>query len=120
MDEALDIFRITRDYLERRLSLDAVQEWLVPRLGIYLGDIGSTGADLAGVLELGFADVAAGEASEDELRNSLDAFIRENAVVRVHVGITLASTATNTFVPAPSIYGPRVNSFERSSAGRSP
>ncbi len=93
MDSSLDIFRITADYLERRLTLGDVQEWLVPRLGIFLLDNRSTAAELAGLFELGFADIAAGEADEEELRGLVLDFVRDNATV--FLADTAVSTSSN-------------------------
>jgi hypothetical protein len=81
VDPSLDIFGVTHRYLERDLTLDDLQEWLVPRLGAFLVDPHSTASELAGLLELCFADTAAGEADENELRDLIDDFIRTNSTI---------------------------------------
>lgn len=83
MDPSLDIFGLTHRYLDGAVALDDVQEWLVPRLGIFLVDPHATASELAGLLELGFADIAAGEADEGELRELVSAFLRENESIQL-------------------------------------
>ncbi len=91
VNSSLDIFKVTYRYLEGSLTLDAVQEWLVPRLGIFLVDPRSTPSQLAGLLELGFADIAAGEADEEELRALIGDFLRENETIELASVLRTAS-----------------------------
>ena len=94
MDDSLDILRIARDYVDGTISLDDVQEWLVPRLGIFLADPRSTASQLAGLFELGFADIAAGEADEDELRELVKECLRENETIQL-AGAELTATSNS-------------------------
>ncbi len=102
MDSSLDIFRVTHRYLERDLDLDSVQEWLVPRLGMFLSDSRSTAANLAGLLELGFADISADESDENELRALVGEFLRENDVIEW--GSAIQSTATNAVATVGTLF----------------
>ena len=116
MDLSLDIFGVTHRYLAGDLTLDDLQEWLVPRLGGFLVDPHCTASELAGLLELCFADIAAGEADEDELRDLIGDFIRTNdtivlaSAVRATTGNAMTSieplfvgTPQSTFQPAWAI-----------------
>ena len=94
MDPALDIFKVAHRYREGDLTLDDVQEWLVPRLGVFLADARSTASRLAGLFELGFADISAGEAVEDELRELVKEFLRENETIQL-AGAELTTTSNS-------------------------
>ncbi len=93
---------MTHRYLEQDLDLDSVQEWLVPRLGMFLSDSRSTAADLAGLFELGFADISAGESDENELRAMVGEFLRENEVIEW--GSAIQSTATNAVAAVGTLF----------------
>jgi hypothetical protein len=92
VDSSLSIFRVAHSYLEGHLTLDDVQEWLVPRLGIFLIAPRSTPSELAGLFELGFADVAAGEADEKELQRLIGEFLREHQAIELGSAVRTAST----------------------------
>ena len=120
MDPELDIFQMTRAYLAGELTLDALQEWLVPRLGVFLADPESTSSQLAGLLELTFADIASCEADEEELRALVDEFLREHETIRLAGQMQTASAnamvAMGPFV-AGSVPSTEFNQFELSPAG---
>ena len=100
MDLSLDIFGVTHRYLEGGLTLDDVQEWLVPRLGSFLVDPDCTASQLAGLFELCFADIAAGEADEDELRDLISDFLRANETIMLASAVrTTTSNATVSIQP---------------------
>lgn len=100
MDASLDIFGVTHRYLDGDLALDDVQEWLVPHLGIFLVDLHSTASELAGLLEVGFADVAAGETDEEELRQLIGDFLRANETIQLASAVqTTTSNATAVLEP---------------------
>lgn len=98
MDDSLDILRIARDYVDGTISLDDVQEWLVPRLGIFLADPHSTASELAGLLELGFADIAAGEADEREFRDLISGFFREHDSIQLPSAVRTDTSNTTVSV----------------------
>ena len=82
------------------MALDDVQEWLVPRLGIFLVDLHCTASELAGLLELGFADVAMGEADEEELRDLISDFLRANETIQLASAVrTTTGNATAPLEP---------------------
>lgn len=82
--------------MDGRSTLDDVQEWLVPILGLFLADTTSTASELAGLWELGFADVAAGEYGEPELHDLLGDFLRDHEAIQVNIGHSITSAATNS------------------------
>ena len=110
MDDSLDILRIARDYVDGTISLDDVQEWLVPRLGIFLADPHSTASELAGLLELGFADIAADEADEREFRDLISGFFREHDSIQLPSEVQTAA-ANSTVSIETVIAGTRERTF---------
>jgi len=102
VDDSLDIFRVARDYIESRITLSDLEEWLVPRLGFFLRDLNSTASQLAAVVEISFADVAAGEATEEEIRGLVSDFIRDNQPVFLTEG--KAATASNAYTEVVVTY----------------
>jgi hypothetical protein len=120
VDPSLDIFRVAHCYLEGDLTLDDLQEWLVPRLGIFLVDPHCTASELAGLLEVCFADIAAGEADEDEVRDLIGDFLRTNEmIVLANVVRTTTSNARASIQPLfAGIPRSTFNPFEPLPAGR--
>ena len=104
MDPSLDIFGVTHRYLEGDLTLDDLQEWLVPRLGSFLVDPHCTASELAGLLELCFADIAAGEADEDELRGLISDFLRANETIVLASASAVQTATTNATVSIQPIF----------------
>lgn len=95
MDPSLDIFGIAHRYLEGDLTLDGLQEWLVPRLGSFLVDPHCTASELAGLMELCFADIGAGEADEEELRGLIGDFLRANETIVLASASAVRTTTSN-------------------------
>jgi len=92
------------EFATGRRALDDVQEWLVPRLGSFLvEDDAGNGTDLAGLFELLFAEVASGETTEQEARQTIRESLRD-AVVTTNVPDATIAASSNTvhaadFVP---------------------
>jgi hypothetical protein len=81
LDSSLDIFSIARRYTDGEIDLDAMQEWIVPRLGEFLVDARSTAAELAGLIELVTADVQCGESDLEEARAVISEFLRQQETI---------------------------------------
>ena len=120
MDPELDIFQVARDYVAGELTLDALQEWLVPRLGSFLEDLSSSSSELAALVELTLADITSGEASEEELRTLVTEFLREHESIRLG-SPTKTASANETVTTGPFFAGSppstEFNQFELSPAG---
>jgi len=121
VDDPLDIFGIAHDYSESRLTMAAVEKWLVPRLGLFLADPDSTPGQLAGLIELGFADISAGEADEAEIRGLVLEFLREHEAIQLPA--PLRAGASNSVTPVGPIFAGAppstiFNPFEPLPAGR--
>jgi hypothetical protein len=64
-------------YVESIITVEQLEEWLVPRLPALLKSPDSTDSDVVAALELGLAEMSDGIRTEDELRRLLLDVIRE-------------------------------------------
>jgi hypothetical protein len=69
---------IANRYIDNQISLNELEEWLVPNLPDYLVSPQSDDADIASVIELGLADVSLGNRTQDEFRNDLKIALYEH------------------------------------------
>ena len=121
VDDPLDIFQIAHNYTEGRVTMADLEEWLVPRLGVFLADPDSTPSQLAGLIELSSADLADGESDEAEVRRLVLAFLREHEII--HLPDPLRAGASNSVNPMGPIFAGEsptnlFNPFEPQPAGR--
>ncbi len=58
-------------YVNAEITLEELEDWLVPRLPEYLTFQPSTDAEVAGAIELGLAELSDCLITEDDLRRSL-------------------------------------------------
>ena len=68
MTTSIEIFSQVSDYLDNKKSLRELESWLVSMLPVYLSTPSSEAAELAGVIELGLAEVNADIRTERSLR----------------------------------------------------
>lgn len=71
----------TLAYVEGRMGLAELEEWLVPRLPLFMSPGPSPDADLAATIELGLAELSAGITTEKELRRTLAALLNSEPTV---------------------------------------
>ena len=71
MFTSIDVFSRVTDYIERRITLQELESWLVPMLPVYLANPDSAAAELVGAIELGLAELSAGILSERSVRKLL-------------------------------------------------
>ena len=71
MSASIEIFSKVRDYLERRITLQGLESWLVPKLPLYLANPDSDVGRLVGLIELRLAELKAGIRTERSVRLSL-------------------------------------------------
>jgi len=72
-----DLMSVVYDYLDHALSLEQLEDWIVPRLPLVFEVADSPLAKLAGTIELGFAEIGEGLIDEEEFRNRLAALAQE-------------------------------------------
>jgi hypothetical protein len=105
LDCSLGIFDHVTRYLSGEIELSDLETWVVAHLGRLLADPHSTSYRLAGTVELGLAELAAGDITEDEFRDLLVEFELTNTNVIVDLSSAGSfATSTNTLVPLPSPY----------------
>ena len=99
METAFDILHRTRQYLDGKLSLHEIENWVVHHLDELLSEPGTTPYELAGAIELGLAELSAGNIDEDQLRSDIQSLLAHGSVI-FRVGTVAAFTATaNSTMP---------------------
>ena len=69
---------MSQSYLDKKITLQQLEEWLVPLLPSFAHEQTSSDADLAAIIMDGLAEISDGVTSEDEFSNELgDALGRE-------------------------------------------
>ena len=97
---ALDIYNVATEFATGRRALDDVQGWLVPRLGSFLvNDQAADAAGLAGLFELLFAEVASGETTEEEARQTIRESLCDVVVTTSAVPSATIAASSNTMYP---------------------
>lgn len=66
--------RITQ-YVDNALSLEELEEWLIPRLPIYARESDSEDANAVATIELGLAELSEELFTEEQLREQLQALL---------------------------------------------
>ena len=104
MEPASAIFWKASQYLKGELDLEALEDWLVPLLPLFLSlPDDSTAAQLVGVIELGRAEMSSGIIDEDELKESIRSFLASLDTIHTYIGgLQTASGSSNTMVSEAS------------------
>ena len=100
MDSESDIFSKTSQYLKGEIALEALEDWLIPRLPLFLSlpddDVVS---QLVGTIELGRAEMSNEIIDENQLRESVQAFLASVETIHVRFGgFQTASGSSNEVV----------------------
>jgi len=75
-----ELFDIVDQYLERVISLQELEDWLVPRLPFFFKLPYSSGEELVTAIEVGLAEISDKTLTEEDFRSSLrDAINRQVA-----------------------------------------
>lgn len=87
MEATPDIFGKVSDYLEYRITLEQLEDWLVRNLGLFLSppskEAPDDASELAGTIELGLAEMSKGHRTEEEFRALVGEFIRSHDFILV-------------------------------------
>ncbi len=59
-------------YINSEISFEQLEEWIVPRLPVFLSDPNSVDADIVSAIELGLAEISDGLRNEEEFRELLN------------------------------------------------
>lgn len=71
MQFASDIFKKVSDYLNGHITLEKLEDWLAPNLGLFLSLPPNNASELAATIELGLAEISKGHRTEEEFRTLL-------------------------------------------------
>lgn len=71
------------EYLQREISLQELEEWMVPYESHFLADHDSADADAISAIELGLAEWSAGLCSEEDVRRLLKEVIEQYETVQL-------------------------------------
>lgn len=106
MEDLAQFPAIVWDFLDGKLSLQELEDWLVPRLVLFLSVPYHVASKLAGLVELGLAEMSIGHCSEDEFKASLKRFLQDQPALIVDYGRPLVHTgsrSTTVVVGATSV-----------------
>lgn len=98
MDLTSEIFRKVFQYLDGKISLEDVEDWLVPHLYELLILAPCSASELAGVIELGLAEISNGQSSEEDFRSLLRKYILEHNTITIYMSppeLVCASSSAN-------------------------
>lgn len=72
---------VVYEYLDNAMTLEQLEDWLVPRLPVLFQIPDAPIARLAATIELGLAEIGDGVIDEEEFRNLLQSAVREEATL---------------------------------------
>jgi hypothetical protein len=99
MDLTCEIFRKVFQYSDGKISLEDVEDWLVPHLYELLILAPCSASELAGIIELGLAEISNGQSSEEDFRSLLRKYILEHNTITIDMRppeLVCASSSANT------------------------
>jgi hypothetical protein len=107
MDLTSEIFRKVFQYLDNKISVEDIEDWFVPHLYEFLTLPPCGASELAGVVELGLAEMSNGQCSEEDFRSLLKKYIREHDTITIDMRppelVCASSSANTTQVMFPAI-----------------
>ena len=107
MDLTSEIFSKVFQYLDGKISLEDIEDWLVPHLYEFLTLPPCSAAELAGIVELGLAEMSRGQSSEEDFRSLLKKYIREHDTITIDMRppelVCVSSTANTTQIVYPAM-----------------
>lgn len=112
MSTSIELSAKIAEYLDKRVTLHDLEEWLAPRLTVYLANPDSQAGQLATVIELNLAEIYSGITSERTLRKVLSKYKSENPITFLDFAIDVP---VNSVVATSN--NPTVTSAVQSSGG---
>ena len=100
MDLTSEVFRKVFQYLDGKISVEDIEDWFVPHLHELLTLPPCSASELAGVIELGLAEMSSRQCSEDDFRSLLKKYIREHDTITIDMRppelVSASSSASTT------------------------
>ena len=81
---SLELKDMVSKYINREISLDDLEKWLLPNLYQFVENPDSDTANLVAAIELCTAEYQLGERTEDDIRNYLRKALNENNVTFIN------------------------------------
>ena len=78
-----NIFEKVSDYLENVITLEELEDWMAPNLGLFLSLPPNDASELAGAIELGLAEMTKGHRTEEEFKTLIKEFIKSRDFIFV-------------------------------------
>ena len=107
MDSTSEIFRKVFQYLDGKINVEDIEDWLVPHLYEFLTLPPCSASELAGVIELSLAEMSNGQCSEEEFRSLLKKYVLEHNTITIDVRppelVCTSSSANTTQIVFPAI-----------------
>ena len=107
MDLTSEIFRKVFQYLDSKIDVEDIEDWLVPHLYEFLTLPPCSASELAGVIELSLAEMSNGQCSEEDFRSLLKKYVLEHNTITIDVRppelVCTSSSANTTQIVFPAI-----------------
>ncbi len=81
------------EYIQKRISVTDLEEWLVPQIPLLIADPDSAESDLVAAIELGIAEFEAGIRSDENLVRFFEQVLSENNVISVNLSKTVTGSS---------------------------
>lgn len=92
-------------YLDKEISLSELEEWIVPRLPIFLQSPQSSDAEVISAFELGLAEMTDSIRTEDEFRKLLQQALSEQSEISFQqTPVVTQISASNSITELPYSY----------------
>jgi hypothetical protein len=102
-----DVFNKVFQYLDGKISVEDIEDWFVPHLYEFLALPPCGASELAGIVELGLAEMSSGQSSEEDFRSLLKKYIREHDTITIDIRppelACTSSSANTTQIMFPAI-----------------
>lgn len=103
-----ELFIIVDKYVQKNISLEELEDWIVPRLPFFFRLPLSQASEFVAGIELGLAEISNGSRTEEEFRNMLSELLREADTIWLSYPLSnelsVSSSANKTSLSA--IYEP--------------
>jgi len=101
-----ELLNIVHEYLERSISLEQLEEWIVPRLPFFFKPPYSGASELATEIEVGLAEIGDQTLTEKKFRTSLKDFFNRQRTFELNypdVSEENFEGSSNQSFPSPSV-----------------
>jgi len=98
MEPQIDIFVKVNQYLDKKISFQELEDWIVDHLFYFIYSPNNTAKDLAGIIELSLAEMSNGHLSEEEFRERIHNFIMHTSTIIYNLSNQWADSGMSSHV----------------------